>query len=447
MHGHAGWASTSTARSRWPTPSRGAPDARDGPAEEASHPDGQPGHGPPRLPPGVELIRSGLLGPIREVHVWTNRPFKYWKQAPDIVARPETTPGPAARPLGPVRSGPAPAARTTRSITRTTGAAGGTSAPARWATWPATPRTWPSWRLKLGLPDRRSRPRAARSTPRPIPPGRTITYEFPARGDLPPVTLTWYEGKKDGQRVLPPEPLVSKLLKPGEKLPTAARSSSATRDRSSARTTTGPLPPDSGEELRGPQQTKPEKLPEGRPRQGGRRAPEEGVGRRHQGGQASAGVLELRLRRPADRGDAARQHRSPVSGREAGVGRGQPQVQELGEGDPPFPSSTARVGTSWASGEVLSQARHTLEEPAMLTRRNFLASAGAALLARPSLAAEPVPAKKLRLAVVTKIWTLPAATPGTWASGSSSAIRSTGTGTSRRSTSSPPTSIRRPRTT
>ena len=41
---------------------------------------------------GVELIQSGAVGPIREVHAWTNRPFKYWKQAPDIVARPTDKP-------------------------------------------------------------------------------------------------------------------------------------------------------------------------------------------------------------------------------------------------------------------------------------------------------------------------------------------------------------------
>jgi hypothetical protein len=41
----------------------------------------------------------------------------------------------------------------------------------------------------------------------------------------------------------------------------------------------------------------------------------------------------------------------------------------------------------------------------MLTRRNFLASAGAAIVSRPTIAAEPSPAKKLRLAVVTNIWT------------------------------------------
>ena len=46
-----------------------------------------------------------------------------------------------------------------------------------------------------------------------------VTLEFPARDDLPPVTLTWYEGRKDGKLVLPPEELQSKLLRQGEKLP------------------------------------------------------------------------------------------------------------------------------------------------------------------------------------------------------------------------------------
>src|SRR3954453_14346732 len=50
---------------------------------------GNQGTSNPGFHEGVALIRSGIIGPIREVHVWTNRPFKYWKQAPDIVARPE----------------------------------------------------------------------------------------------------------------------------------------------------------------------------------------------------------------------------------------------------------------------------------------------------------------------------------------------------------------------
>ena len=27
-----------------------------------------------------ELVASGILGPIREVHVWTDRPVRYWAQ-------------------------------------------------------------------------------------------------------------------------------------------------------------------------------------------------------------------------------------------------------------------------------------------------------------------------------------------------------------------------------
>src|SRR6185503_14739559 len=37
----------------------------------------------------VELVHAGTLGKVSEAHVWTNRPAHYWKQAPDITARPE----------------------------------------------------------------------------------------------------------------------------------------------------------------------------------------------------------------------------------------------------------------------------------------------------------------------------------------------------------------------
>jgi len=32
---------------------------------------------------GVEILRAGVLGPVKEVHVWTNRPI--WPQAPKIM--------------------------------------------------------------------------------------------------------------------------------------------------------------------------------------------------------------------------------------------------------------------------------------------------------------------------------------------------------------------------
>ena len=42
----------------------------------------------------VELVQSGILGNVTEAHVWTNRPAHYWKQSPDIVARPKEMPVP-----------------------------------------------------------------------------------------------------------------------------------------------------------------------------------------------------------------------------------------------------------------------------------------------------------------------------------------------------------------
>ena len=39
----------------------------------------------------------------------------------------------------------------------------------------------------------------------------TITYEFPARGDLPPVKLTWYEGAKERQAQSAAEEPLSRL--------------------------------------------------------------------------------------------------------------------------------------------------------------------------------------------------------------------------------------------
>ena len=37
----------------------------------------------------VELIQDGLIGPVREAHVWTNRPAEYWVQSPVVTRRPD----------------------------------------------------------------------------------------------------------------------------------------------------------------------------------------------------------------------------------------------------------------------------------------------------------------------------------------------------------------------
>ena len=67
--------------------------------------------------------------------------------------------------------------------------------------------------LKFGLPQRVSAV-SGEINPETYPAWATMTYEFPAREDLPPVKFTWYEGAKEGQRNLPNADLLQ-----GEKVP------------------------------------------------------------------------------------------------------------------------------------------------------------------------------------------------------------------------------------
>src|SRR4029079_2724037 len=59
---------------------------------------------------------------------------------------------------------------------------------------------------------------AGEINPETYPAWAHIQYIFAARGDMPACTLHWYEGARDKKKVLPPEELIGKLLKEGEKL-------------------------------------------------------------------------------------------------------------------------------------------------------------------------------------------------------------------------------------
>lgn len=154
----------------------------------------------------VEILESGVLGDVAEVHVWTDRPREFWKQAPYVTARPEGAfevparlhwdlflAGAPERPYAPVYT------------------------PMLWRGW------WdfgtgvlgdmgchntnvPFHGLKLGLPTRVSSTNGE-INPETFPAWATVVYEFPARDGLPPVKLTWYEGAKDGRPNRPPADL------------------------------------------------------------------------------------------------------------------------------------------------------------------------------------------------------------------------------------------------
>ncbi len=142
-----------------------------------------------------EFVMDNAVGPIREAHVWTDRPSKglfgeYWPQA---IERPQDTP-PAPGTLDwNLWLGPAPERSYNPAYL-----------PFKWRGW------WdfgtgalgdigchfcdPVFRaLKLGSPST-VEAASTRVNTETYPVGSMITYEFPARGDMPALKLVWYDG-------------------------------------------------------------------------------------------------------------------------------------------------------------------------------------------------------------------------------------------------------------
>jgi predicted dehydrogenase len=151
----------------------------------------------------VEIIQSGMIGPVREAHIWSDKKWGGGEKPSDTPPVPPELDwdlwlGPAPqRPYHP------------------------TYLPGNWRKWwdfgtgtlgdmgchifdPAF------WALKL------ARPISVAADPGPYnketyPTALEVRYQFPARGDLPPVSLTWYDGT-----TRPPRP---KELEAQRKLP------------------------------------------------------------------------------------------------------------------------------------------------------------------------------------------------------------------------------------
>jgi predicted dehydrogenase len=134
----------------------------------------------------VELVKAGVIGPVSEVHVWVGVSY-------GGVKRPKDTP-----PVPPgldwdLWLGPAPERPYSPEYV-----------PFKWRSWwdfgggsladmACHHMDLPFWALDLRHPTH-----IAADGPAPdaesTPPQLTVTYEFPARGDKPPVTLKWYHG-------------------------------------------------------------------------------------------------------------------------------------------------------------------------------------------------------------------------------------------------------------
>jgi predicted dehydrogenase len=150
-----------------------------------------------------EMIWSGAIGPVREVHCWSDRPI--WPQG--SPRPPGSDPVPANLDWD-LWVGPAPL----RPYVHHWPQGGAVYQPVVWRGW------WDfgcgalgdmgchimdgaHWALKFGAPARveivDSAPFSSETPPR----WAILRYHYPARGEMPPCTMTWYDGGK-----LPPRP-------------------------------------------------------------------------------------------------------------------------------------------------------------------------------------------------------------------------------------------------
>ena len=142
-----------------------------------------------------EFVMDGAIGPVREAHIWTDRPSKglfgeYWPQGVDRPRETQPIPSTFAWDLW---LGPAPQLEYHSAY-----------APFRWRGW------WdfgtgalgdigchvfdPVFRaLKLGAP-LSVEASSSRVNTETYPLASMVTYHFPPRGEMPALKLVWYDG-------------------------------------------------------------------------------------------------------------------------------------------------------------------------------------------------------------------------------------------------------------
>ncbi|MHC4619542.1 MAG: Gfo/Idh/MocA family protein [Planctomycetota bacterium] len=141
---------------------------------------------------GVEVLRSGVIGNVREVHLWTVRPRTLWAQGIERPKEQEQVPATLSWDLW---LGPAPYRPYVKKA----------YCPFVWRGW------WDFgtgalgnmgchvmdlafWALELGKRAVSVEARTTRFNDETYPAASLIRYRFGALGDMSPVTVVWYDG-------------------------------------------------------------------------------------------------------------------------------------------------------------------------------------------------------------------------------------------------------------
>ncbi len=160
---------------------------------------GNQGHAQEGVRLTSEWIWGGAIGPVREVQMWTDRPGKYWTQGAD-KARPAGQPLPSTMEWD-VWLGPAPYREYNEAY-----------APFKWRGWwdfgtgvigDMACHLMDTPFFALRIDEAETIKVSAQTAPfneESYPEWSIITYEVPARADMPPVKLVWYDGGKLPER-------------------------------------------------------------------------------------------------------------------------------------------------------------------------------------------------------------------------------------------------------
>lgn len=155
----------------------------------------------------AEVVRSGALGAVREVHVWTDRPI--WPQGIDRPGHVDAIPATFRWDLwlGPAPHRPYAAGRKDEEFKG--------YAPFHWRGWwdfgtgafgdmACHVANLPFFALELGAPEH-IEAESSGCNDETAPKWSIVRMRFPARGDRPAVLLTWYDGGKRPPAELLPE--------------------------------------------------------------------------------------------------------------------------------------------------------------------------------------------------------------------------------------------------
>jgi predicted dehydrogenase len=147
-----------------------------------------------------EIIWNNDIGPVREVHAWTNRPLVYWPQGPDVVPKEAPVPdtldwqawlgGSEMRPYSPAY------------------------VPHHWRGFPdfgcgaigdmaCHILGTPNMALRLTAPTAVEVVKMVGKNKYTFPLATVIRFDFPARGAMPPVSIYWHDGLKDKRPTFP----------------------------------------------------------------------------------------------------------------------------------------------------------------------------------------------------------------------------------------------------